>query len=792
MVGQTNHATATATTAATLSKAAIGGVVAAVVTAIVAARRNHAVLHEKQNSSIYSNSTNQKQDGSAKLEYSAVVRSPLRVEKSPAKVAVDARFLRQLRYILKIAVPQWRSKTVAIVALHTSFLILRTYLSVVVARIDGMIVRDLISSNSKAFIRSMGYWFLIAIPATYTNSMIKYLQSKLAMSLRSRMTTHIHQVYLEKNTYYKTQNLDNRLEGVDQLPTIENRLITTDVNRWCEALASLYSNLGKPILDLVIFNYQLSRSIGPKGTFALGINYVVTATLLRALTPAFGKMAAVEAKLEGDFRQVHSRVITNAEEIAFYHGGEIERGALDRAYLALVKHLNSVYNIRIAYNMFEDMIIKYGWSAIGLLISSIPVFFPEYAGSETKRREAVIDAQEKRDAAHRKVVNILAEGSSLAEDKPGIIVDKKTGSRTQGFITNKKFLISLADAGGRIMYSYKELSELAGYTYRVYTLLRVLDDLHDDLYIKMGEHETQYTLEKIDGTITYGFNGVEFNDIPVITPSGDGILVRDLSFNIGPGDHLMITGPNGSGKTSVARILAGLWPHFEGKLSRPNESLSEIMYIPQRPYLPIGSLRQQIIYPHTLADMTASGRTDVDLYAVLDTVHLAYIPDREGGLDSIKEWKDVFSGGEKQRMQLARLFYHAPRFVVLDEATSAVSSDVEALLYNSAKDAQMTVITISHRPTLFKYHRFLLRLGEGVAGDGWVFERINGSGADHQKLIQTVDNEIRKLEVQLAGTEAMRRRLTEINGELQLSTPASRLIVTNGGDELRHAKRTLI
>ncbi|ORY46787.1 hypothetical protein BCR33DRAFT_753456 [Rhizoclosmatium globosum] len=627
---------------------------------------------------------------------STTARQPLRVENNVAKVGVDGRFFSQLSYILRIAVPSWRSKTVFIVALHTSFLVLRTWLSVVVARIDGMIVRDLISSDANAFMRSMGYWFLIAIPATYTNAMIKYLQSKLSLNLRTKLTSHIHTQYLSQKTYYKTQNLDNRIEGVDQL-------ITTDVNRFCEALASLYSNLGKPILDLVIFNYQLSRSIGAKGTAALGLNYLITASLLRALTPAFGKMAAVEAKLEGDFRSAHSRVITNAEEIAFYHGGELEKGVLDRAYLALVKHLNSVYNIRIAYNTFEDMIIKYGWSAIGLLISSIPVFYPEYAGSDTKAREAQIDAQAKLDS-------VASPGQ--------VTVDKKTGSRTQGFITNKKFLISLADAGGRIMYSYKELSELAGYTYRVYTLMRVLEDLRDGFYIKMGggsedDKTAGYSLESIDGTVEYGFNGIAFKDIPVVTPAGDHVLVRDLSFKLAPGEHLMITGPNGSGKTSVARILSSLWPHFTGHLSRPVESLSEIMYIPQRPYLPIGTLRQQIIYPQTLDEFEESGRSDEDLYQVLRTVHLAYIPDREGGLDSMKEWKDVFSGGEKQRMQLARLFYHSPRFVVLDEATSAVSSDVEALLYNSCKEAGMTVITISHRPTLFKYHSFMLKLGEG-------------------------------------------------------------------------------
>ncbi|KAI8829901.1 ABC transporter transmembrane region 2-domain-containing protein [Chytriomyces cf. hyalinus JEL632] len=708
-------------------------------------------------------------------------KTPLRVDKNIVKVGVDARFMHQLRYILKIAVPQWHSKTVAIVALHTCFLVLRTWLSVVVARIDGMIVRDLISSNAKAFARSLGFWFLIAIPATYTNSMIKYLQSKLAISLRTKMTQHIHKIYLEKKTYYKAINLDNRIDGVDQL-------ITTDVNKFCDSLASLYSNLGKPILDLIIFNYQLSRSIGPKGTLALAVNYCVTASLLRALTPAFGKMAAVEAKLEGDFRAAHSRVITNAEEIAFYHGGALERGVLDRAYLNLVKHLNRVYGIRIAYNMFEDMIIKYGWSAVGLLISSIPVFYPEYAGSDTKAREAAIEAQEARERDHRKFMQESGDGTSL--DSISInssVVDRKTGSRTQGFITNKKFLISLADAGGRIMYSYKELSELAGYTYRVYTLLRVLDDLHEDMYIKMGEHEAEYTLEKIDGTVQYGYSGIKFTDVPVVTPSGDTLLVRDLSFNIGPGDHLMITGPNGSGKTSVARLLSGLWPLFKGRVNRPTASLSEIMYIPQRPYLPIGSLRQQIIYPHTEDDMEDAGKTDEDLFKILKVVYLDYIPGREGGLDSIKEWKDVFSGGEKQRMQLARIFYHNPRFVVLDEATSAVSTDVEALLYNSAKEYRMTVVTISHRPTLFKYHAYLLRLGEGADGDEWNFEKISGEGADHDKLLKSVDTEIRKIENQLAGADGMRKRLDEINRALQITNNSE-----PSDDSLRHAKRTLI
>jgi ATP-binding cassette subfamily D (ALD) long-chain fatty acid import protein len=255
-------------------------------------------------------------------------------------------------------------------------------------------------------------------------------------------------------------------------------------------------------------------------------------------------------------------------------------------------------------------------------------------------------------------------------------------------------------------------------------------------------------------------------------------LVKNLTFSVKPGDHLMITGPNGSGKTSILRVLAGLWPLYRGKIKRPGVSLNSIVYIPQRPYLSIGTLRDQIIYPHTRADMIKAGKTDQDLLDILKIVYLDYIPAREGGLDVIKEWKDVFSGGEKQRVQLARIFYHKPQFVVLDEATSAVSNDVEALLYSNAKDAGITLITISHRPSLLKYHTYLLRIGEGNDGTKWEWTQVG----TRQGLVDSVATEIKKLEERLGNTSALRRRLDEINKELKLEKK----------EDILHAKRALV
>lgn len=654
------------------------------------------------------------------------------VPAAQTKPGLNIAFLHQFLSLMSIMIPRWSSKEAGLLVSHGAFLMLRTYLSLVVARLDGEIVRDLVAGNGRAFLWGILKWCGIGGFASYTNATIKYLESKVSIAFRTRLTRYIHDLYLNDNlNYYKLSNLDGGVgQGADQF-------ITQDLTLFCASAANIYSSLGKPFVDLCVFNYQLYRSLGPLAITGLMSNYFLTASILRRLSPPFGKLKAVEGRKEGDFRSLHARLIANAEEVAFYGGAETEKTFLNREFKSLKTWMEGIYMLKIRYNILEDFILKYSWSAYGYLLASLPVFLPAWGGV-----------------------------GGRAEMVENGVRGGRERNRMKEFITNKRLMLSLADAGGRMMYSIKDLSELAGYTSRVYTLISTLHRVNADAYqVRAGQSEL-YSLSDVSGTIQKGFDGVRFEHVPVaapgLWPQGGEELLESLSIIVRRGEHLLISGPNGVGKTAISRILAGLWPVYRGLVSRPKDIGQDgIMFLPQRPYLSPGTLRDQVIYPDGHVDMKEKRKSEDDLIKVLEAARLGYLPDREGGWDTRKEWKDILSGGEKQRMGFARLLYHEPQYAIVDEGTSAVSSDVEGLLYETCKERGITLITISTRASLKKYHEYNLVLGMGDRGDEWEFERI---GTEREKM--QVEKELQELRERLTQVDEWKKRRDEIETEL--------------------------
>ncbi len=201
----------------------------------------------------------------------------------------------------------------------------------------------------------------------------------------------------------------------------------------------------------------------------------------------------------------------------------------------------------------------------------------------------------------------------------------------------------------------------------------------------------------------------KISDLTLRTPNSEQTLFRNLSFELGSSESLLVVGTSGCGKSSLLRAIAGLWRNGSGTVEGPD--YHDVLFLPQTPYMLLGTLREQLIYPNLRENIT-----DQEIQEALTIVNLEDLGDRMGGLNAEKDWAATLSQGEQQRLAFARILLSQPKYVILDEATSALDVTNERRLYELLQSLDMTYISVGHRPSLVDYHQQVLDLG---AEQGW-------------------------------------------------------------------------
>ncbi|AEE87127.1 peroxisomal ABC transporter 1 [Arabidopsis thaliana] len=540
--------------------------------------------------------------------------------------------------------------------------VFRTALSNRLAKVQGFLFRAAFLRRAPLFLRLISENIMLCFMLSTLHSTSKYITGALSLRFRKILTKIIHSHYFENMVYYKISHVDGRITHPEQR-------IASDVPRFSSELSDLILDDLTAVTDGILYAWRLCSYASPKYIFWI-LAYVLGAgTAIRNFSPSFGKLMSKEQQLEGEYRQLHSRLRTHSESIAFYGGETREESHIQQKFKNLVSHMSHVLHDHWWFGMIQDFLLKY----LGATVAVILIIEPFFSG------------------------HLRPDDSTLGR-----------AEMLSNIRYHTSVIISLFQALGTLSISSRRLNRLSGYADRIHELMAVSRELSGDDKSSFQRNRSRNYLSEA--------NYVEFSDVKVVTPTGN-VLVEDLTLRVEQGSNLLITGPNGSGKSSLFRVLGGLWPLVSGHIVKPgvgSDLNKEIFYVPQRPYMAVGTLRDQLIYPLT-SGQESELLTEIGMVELLKNVDLEYLLDRYQPEKEVN-WGDELSLGEQQRLGMARLFYHKPKFAILDECTSAVTTDMEERFAAKVRAMGTSCITISHRPALVAFHDVVLSLdGEG----GW-------------------------------------------------------------------------
>lgn len=442
------------------------------------------------------------------------------------------------------------------------------------------------------------------------------------------------------NKYLSNRSFYNLFNSRADIDNPDQR-ISEDIANFTGGSLSLVLVLVSSVLQVIAFSGQL-WSISQTLVYFL-IFYAVFGNFTTIIL--FGKplvrLNFEQLKKEANFRFGLVRIRENAESIAFYRGEEKEANQLKNFFNEVFKNYTNLI-------LWQDIFLGSFTNVYEFLPSLIPL---AVLGPSVLRGETEVGQ-----------VRVAAGAFFTVFGSLNLIVSRFQS--LTGFVAGIDRLYTFAD--------YIENPQQAN---------------------GRSNHPTIDTIETEDR--------LHIQNMTLETPNHERVLVENLSVELALGQGLLIMGASGYGKSSILRAIAGLWNSGTGAIERPR--LEDILFLPQRPYMILGSLREQLIYPQTLSTLD-----DVGLTRILEQVNLADLAERFGGFSVEKDWESVLSLGEQQRLAFARILVNQPQYVILDEATSALDVKNEESLYQHLKQTQATYVSVGHRPTLIKYHDLVL------------------------------------------------------------------------------------
>jgi putative ATP-binding cassette transporter len=548
--------------------------------------------------------------------------------------------------VFQLIAPFWisRGKWKAWALLMANLMIIfgGVYLAVFANRLLGRVVDAMVRRQWSHL------WpvLLLALAVSVLNvivAVVDYIvRQLLQLRWRTWMTEHYLSAWAAKRAYYEVER-DGLLSNADQR-------ISEDIPQFILDTLSLSLGLIRMLALLVSFTVvlwnlsgTLSVTIGhthiavPGYMVYIAFVYQAIALLITHYTgrPLIG-LFMHQQTVEADFRYQGMQLRENAEQIAFYRGGERER-----------QHLSA---------RFKDIISN--WMSIIVRTSKMTFFRDTYMQTGT-------------------IVPTLAA-----------LPRYLSGAMTLGGVT-------------RVTGAFNEVSAALSFftqAYVTYSSWLARGHRLRDLSWALSRAEKLprgIAVERHSGT------SIETSRITLRRPSGK-IMVEVHALHLGPGERWLIRGRSGVGKSSFLRLMAGMWPYGQGKVKLP--AAASLMFLPQRSYIPYGSLKAALCYPAPTAHFSDERCGQVLVECLLD----AY----RAQLDVVDRWQQKLSGGEQQRLAVARVLLHRPDFVFMDEATSALDGDTEAALYAAILGnlPGSAVISVAHRKELEALHDHVLEL----------------------------------------------------------------------------------